>query len=277
MSNKNEFRDKETSMAMEQLELRTYSREEIADVLNINITDTNHFKRNVENKLNKWGYSYEYSRRQVKITKAPTSADEKLAEIMIRYYNMDIRIDTISFAAFLYSLVVYPEFSAMPWEERSKWLEEEFGVCVSDRTLRSWCAKFINSGYIVKNDDYKVRWVTGYYNGEKYRDIIDGDEKMEEFADKYYQTMKELLEKYKDLPRTEKWQNVRSELWNKYKCCIYYCKGLQFSAWDNQMSLEMTQEVVELVNEIAEREPVETKVVIQQSIETIPKDKDFHF
>lgn len=257
---------------MKQLELRTYSRDELADILDVNINDTNHFKRNVENKLNRWGYSYEYSRRRFKILRAPTTADERLAEIMIRYYDMDIRIDTVAFAAFLYSLVTYPEFVAMPWEERSKWLENEFQITVSDRTLRSWCAKFIKSGYIVKDNSYKVRWITGYCNGEKYRDIIDGDKELEEFADKYKQDMKDFLEKYKDLPAKEKWVNVRNQLWDKYKCCIYYCKGLQLSAWDNNMSLEMLQEVIELVNEIAEREPVDTKCVIQQSIEMVPKE-----
>ena len=270
-NNNNNIKGKDVAM-VKQLELRTYSREEIADVLKVNINDTNHFKRNVENKLNRWGYSYEYSKRQFKILKAPTSADERLAEIMIRCYDMDIRTDTIAFATFLYSLVVFPEFNAMPWEERSKWLEEEFKICVSDRTLRSWCSKLIKNGTIIKNDNYKIRWITGYYNGEKYRELIDeNDKELIQFADEYKKYMQQLLKLYQHLPQKEKWQNVRKGLWNKYKCCIYYCKGLQFSAWDNQMSVEVLQEVIELINEIAEREPTETKFIMQQSIETISK------
>lgn len=268
MSNNNKVLGKET--AMKQLELRTYSREEIADVLNVNIKDTNHFKRNVENKLNNWGYSYKYSRRQFEILRAPTTANERLSEIMQRAYGMDIRIDTIAFASFLYSLVVFPEFIAMPWEERSKFLEEEFGICISDRTLRSWCAKFIESGYIVKDESYKVRWITGYYDGEKYREVIDEDDiTMKEYADKYQQEKQKLLKKYKDLPPKEKWENVIREMWDKYHCCIYYCKGLQLSAWDNQMDMETLQEVIELINEIAENTPAETEYIIQQSIQTI--------
>lgn len=274
----NNFLGKETSIRMDQLELRTYSRQEIAEILDVDINDTNHFKRNVESKLNKWGYSYEYSKRQFKILKVPTSADERLSEIMMRYYDMDIRIDTISFASFLYSLVMYPEFNAMPWEERSKWLEEEFKVSVSDRTLRSWCSKFINSGAIVKNNDYKVRWLTGYYNGEKYREIIDGNKELEQFANEYFEYKKQLLYTYKDLPQSEKWKKTLSLLWEKYKCCIYYCKGIQFSAWDNKMPIEILQEVIELVDEIAERDSsVETKIVVQQRIEVIEKQNDNNF
>lgn len=256
--------------AMKQLELRTYSREEIADVLNVNIKDTNHFKRNVENKLNNWGYSYKYYKRQFEILRAPTSANERLSEIMQRTYGMDIRVDTVAFASFLYSLVVFPEFIAMPWEERSKFLNEEFGVKISDRTLRSWCAKFINSGYIIQDDNYKVRWVTGYMNGEKYRDIINEEDTiMKEYADRYQEEKRELLKKYKDLPPKEKWEQVIKEMWDKHHCCIYYCKGLQFSAWDNTMDLEILQEVIELVNEIAENTPAETEYIIEQKIQTI--------
>jgi hypothetical protein len=256
-------------LSMKQLELRTYSREELADILNININDTNHFKRNVENKLNNWGYSYKYYKRQFEIIRVPTTANERLSEIMQRAYGMDIRIDTIAFAAFLYSLVVYPEFTAMPWQQRCVFLKEEFQVEVSDRTLRAWCSKFISSGYITKDDNSKVRWITGYANGEKYRDIIDGDPLMEQFADNYQQKKSELLKKYKSFPRKERWQMVLKELWDTYHCCIYYCKSLQFSAWNNQMDMETLQEMIELVNEIAENTPAETEYIIQQNIQMI--------
>ena len=41
---------------MQQLEKQFYSREEIAELLAVKITD--HFKRDVINKLDKWGYQY---------------------------------------------------------------------------------------------------------------------------------------------------------------------------------------------------------------------------
>lgn len=258
------------SNAMSQLELRAYSREEIAEVLGVNLKDTNHFKRNVESKLTKWGYSYEYSRKEVKIIAAPATAEEKLSEIMIRAYDMDIRIDSFSFAAFLYSLVVFPDFISMPWEERSKYLEEEFGISVSDRTLRSWCSRFIETRTVIKDDEYKTRWITGYVNGEKYRDLVDGDEDLEKFADDYQKEKMELLNQYKDLDDKEKWSNVRRTLWDKYHCCVYCCKGIMLSAWNDALNNETLKEVIELVNEIAEKEPVDTKVVVEQHMESTP-------
>jgi len=262
---------------MKQLKLGTYTREEIANILGVNINDTNHFKRNVENKLIKWGYSFKYSRKEVTITRIPTTADEKLAEILIREYNLDIRIDTNAFAAFFYSIVVFPEFSSMPWEERAEFLKDEFGVCVSDRTLKSWCSRLLQTSTVVKDDSNKTRWITGYYQGEKYRELVDGDKELEKLADDYRKSMKELLDKYKTIENKEKWALVRKELWNKYQCCIYYCKSIAATAFDNTESLETLQEMVELVNEIAEREPVETAVVITSSIVTIPKKDEFKF
>lgn len=256
---------------MQQLELCSYSRAEIAKILDVNVDDTNHFKRNVEAKLQKWGYSYEYSRKTVTLTKAPTTADEKLAEILVREYDIDVRIDTYAFAAFLYSLVVFPEFGSMPWEERAKWLEEEFGVEVSDRTLRSWCSRLISTSTVHKDDTYKTRWITSYYNGEKSRDLVDGDKELEEFADGYQQTKLELLEKYKELSDKEKWNCVRKDLWEKYKCCVYYCKGITLTAFDST-SLDTMQELIELVNEIAEREPVEVTEVVSLSVVVKPKE-----
>lgn len=262
-----------------QLELRAYSREEIALVLGVDLKDTNHFKRNIEAKLNKWGYSYEYSRKAVTITRAPTSAYERLAEIMIRNYDMDIRIDTFAFSTFLYSLVVFPEFVSMPWEERAIFLKDEFNVEVSDRTLRSWCARFFESGTLIKNNDIKTRWVTSYVDGEKCRMLVDGDPYLEQAADTYFKDFSNLMKTYKDLPKKERWDIVHKTLWDKYHCCYYSCKGISFSAWDDVSSFEVLQEMIELVNEIAEKEPVNTTVVINQTLEasSVTKEGEFKF
>jgi hypothetical protein len=261
---------------MKQLKLGTYTREEIAKEFNLETSNKN-FARKVKETLTKWGYSFEYSRKQITITRIPTTADEKLAEILIREYGLDIQTETNAFAAFFYSIVVFPEFSSMPWEERAEFLEDEFGVCVSDRTLRSWCSRLLQTSTVVKDDSNKTRWITGYYQGEKYRELVDGDKELEKLADDYRKSMKELLDKYKTIENKEKWSLVRKELWNKYKCCIYYCNTLTTTAFDNTESLEILQEMVELVNEIAEREPVETAVVITSSIVTIPKKDGFKF
>ena len=266
---------------MKQLRIGSYTRAEIAEALNVNLADTNHFKRNVEAKLMKWGYSYEYSRKEVKITQIPTTADERLAELLIREYDIDVQIDTYAFSAFLYSIVVFPEFASMPWEERVNWLKEEFEIEVSDRTLRTWCSRLIDSNTIAKDNSYKTRWITGYFNDEKYRMLVDGNKELEESADRYQKDKFRLLDEYSYLDNKEKWETVRKELWNKYHYCVYYCKGLCLLAWD-KTSLETMQELIELVNEIAEREPTETIKIVEQHLETTPvfekiKEEEFVF
>lgn len=86
------------------------------------------------------------------------------------------------------------------------------------------------------------------------------------------------MEEYKNLDNSEKWSMVRKSLWNKYHCCVYTCKGIIFSAWNDVLSREMMQTVIELVNEIAEREPSENIIKYEQSIITTPiSDNKFYF
>ncbi len=74
---------------MNQLELRSYPRAEIAEVLSVNIKDSGHFKRNVENKLSKWGYGFHYETAAVEILSKPETPEERLAEILYRSFGFD--------------------------------------------------------------------------------------------------------------------------------------------------------------------------------------------
>jgi hypothetical protein len=40
--------------------------------------------------LNKWGYSYNYSRKGWEITQVPQTAKERLTEILLREYGLDV-------------------------------------------------------------------------------------------------------------------------------------------------------------------------------------------
>ncbi len=74
---------------MEQLELRSYPRAEIAKVLSVNIRDSRHFKRNIENTLSKWGYGFRYETAAVEILSKPETPEERLAEILYRGFGFD--------------------------------------------------------------------------------------------------------------------------------------------------------------------------------------------
>ena len=251
-----------------QLELRPYSRQEMADVLGVDINDSKHFKRNVINTLTKWGYDFEYSRKEIRIKRKPTSAPEKLSEIMIRLYDLDVQLDTYAFSCFFYLLIVSPEFAAMPWEERSHVIMREFGIEVSDRTLKSWGKKLTDAGTFVKDTTTRLRWVTGYYNGEKYRMLVDGDKHLEEQVSKYTKELSELLKK-NDMDNAERWSNALAKLWNKYHFCVYYAKGFTLSAWDKYSNSDMIDYILGLVSEIAGMEPYDTVVSITQEFKNV--------
>ena len=234
---------------MNQLELRYYPREEIAEICGIDAKSQN-FKRNVESKLVKWGYSYNYSRKGVEIISQPQTAKERLSEMMIRKYDLDIQIDCYEFATFLYSLLLDDAFSSMPWKEREDWLRVEFNISVDERTLRKWCSKFISHGTIVKDKSNKSYWKTNY---DKTREEISIDDKERQDYWKEFWEMKKNGE-----------EDIQKRLWNKYGCCYYSCATLMVSAFDDISELE---EIIELVNEIAEAEPTET--VVETTIKLI--------
>lgn len=267
---------------MNQLEKKFYSRQEIAEALSLNIADSNHFKRNVQNKLMKWRYSFEYSSKGVLITKVPETAEERLSEILIREYGIDIQIDTYSFACFITAFEDIENFTAMPWGERVELLKKTYNVSADERTLRNWCSKLIKTNTVVKTSK-KAHWRTIVVNGVKTREWIDGIEEAEQEMREYYENRKLLVNNYisdclasgkKDYKeiKAEAWKNANHELWNKYGCCYYSCKSFAIGAFDD---LRLLEEIQELVREIADKgeEPV---VRVNVSIST-GANKEFIF
>ena len=248
---------------MRQLEKRFYTRSELAEVLQIRL-DNKNFARDVKNTLMNWGYSFEYSRKGAEITRQPQTDEEKLAEIMIRKYDIDIQVDTYAFACFIIAFFEIETFDAMPWEERAKNLIEIYGIETDGtvesfaRTLKKWCSKLMKSGTIIKSNA-KMHWRTTCFNGKKFREWINGDAKLEEEMHRYFESRKKYLEEYitaeiakgrKDYKEinTEAWKHTNEELWRKYGCCYYSCKTLVLSAFDD---MEELAEVYELVKGIS--------------------------
>lgn len=268
---------------MQQLEAKFYSRTEIAEELSLNINDNKHFKRNVENKLVKWGYSFEYSRKGVLITRAPETANEKLAEILIREYDLDIQIDTYAFACFITAFEDAETFESMPWSERADVLKEGYGVTVSDRTLRNWASKLFKTGTLAKSND-KSHWKTTLvYPGKKVRQWIDDiEDEMQQMAE-YYERRRQLVKQYlndnvtsgkEDFNKVKSaaWTFANQTLWSEYGCCYYTCKTVKPGAFDETGCL---QEIYELVRDIA-ADGEEAVFKVDVSITTGNK-KEFNF
>lgn len=257
---------------MKQLEVRFYGRAELAEVLQIDVKNKN-FARQVKNKLMNWGYSFEYSRKGVNIIRQPQTAQEKLAEIMIRKYDLDIQIDTTAFACFLTAFFEVDGFNAMPWAEREKILKEIYDVSVDERTLRNWCSKLIKTNTIYKDNKEKTYWCTTVFDGVKKRELVN-EEEMEELK-QYWEYRHKFLDNYissaiasgrKDYKaiNAEARKEANKALWREFGCCYYSCKTLLLSAFDDISNLE---EIYDLIKEIIYDDEY-TKVEI-----TIKKEK----
>lgn len=264
---------------MEQLELRFYTRQEIADVLSVNINDSNHFKRNIEAKLQRWGYGYDYSRSGVKITSRPEAAEERLAEILYRHYKLDVQTNPTAFACFLHALMEIEDFDSMPWEERANILFREYLVQVCDRTLRNWASKLFALGILYKNGKRNL-WRTTYCNGIKVREQVEPDdpERLEYLAERerIFTEEKELLENHGITPKAASaaaWKTVYEQLWKRFGCCYYSCNSLLLNAFD-PTETAMLKEVYELVSEITREQ--QTTMLYKGENELLYSKEDYH-
>lgn len=246
-------------LTLRQLEKRFYNRQEIAEILSEKIEGNKHFKRNVEDKLKKWGYEYTYSIKGVQILKVPETAEEKLAELMLKEYKLDVQIDLKDFAYFLYAFQEIDGFEAMPWKEREAALIEFYGIIVNERTLRNWSSKLIKTGTMAKCKEAKVYWRTSKILGETKRELVSGDEELEKEMRQYWNYRRQLLE------QKLKWDEVNKELWNFFGCCYYSCSFIAISAFD---SVGLFQEIFDLVEEVIKNDRNKVKEVPEQQFPT---------
>jgi len=195
----------------------------------------------VENTLNKWGYTYTYTRCAIEITSAPESAAARLNEIMIREFKLDIQIDSFAFACFLKAFSEVDGFCSMPWKEREEIFKAAYGITVSERTLKSWGAKLIERGLLAKEGERSC-WRTLY---NKQRELVTGDQEAEAEARAWFAERAQMVKECKN--NQEAYKKAFSALWGKYGCCYYYCKGFELAAYDEKTK-KLFQEIYELVD-----------------------------
>ena len=163
---------------------------------------------------------------------------------MIKDYGLDVRVDIKAFACFLLAFSEVEGFEAMPWAERENWLKEAYGVEVSERTLRKWCNKLIETDTLTKSDAAKAYWRTSKINGKTIRELVSGDDEMEAEMKQYWDCRRQLLEEHN-------WKETNEILWNTFGCCYYSCKFFGLSAFD---TVGGVQEIYELINIIINQE-----------------------
>lgn len=224
---------------MQQIEVRNYSRTEMAELLKVEITDS-HFSRKVQSILTKWGYSFVYSRKVIQITAAPSTAQERLNELLIREFDLDIRIDIGKFATFVY-LLMDEEFSSMPFGERANVMKQDYNIEVSEITLKRWYKKLVDYNAVETDRLRKTYWVSMYVDGQKTRMKVDEDD---EGKIKYEKHRRKLAEKnIKDgMNKADAYSSANLTCWKEFKCCYYSCNTIILNAF-NQQFFELAEEV----------------------------------
>ena len=240
---------------MDQLELRVYPRNEIAEILSVNIHDSNNFARNVRDKLKKWGYGFDYTRSAVTILPKPETPAERLKEVLYRGLEINIQIDAVQFACFVAAFSDIEGFNTMPWPEKANQYNAYYGFCVCDKTLQNWYnhLKDLGISTVLKGS---VAWRTWKVKGINHRAPVSKEEK--ETMDQFIQRRRELLAKYRKecveagmLPKdvnNRAGEKAYVDLWEEFGCCYYWCKNLTLSAFSSK-GIDV-HEVYELISEI---------------------------
>ena len=269
---------------MQQLELREYPRAEIAEVLSLNLKDSKHFKRDGENRLTKWGYTYKWEKRKNPIILSkPETPKDRLAEIVYRSFGMDIQVDAVQIGCFLVAFTDIEDFDSMPWEKKAEVYYQRYGVWVEPRTMRGWCHHLIQKGIIaVGAESEKTAWRTTIVDNKKYRErLLPGEPN--EILD-YFERRKEISEEELDAAyaamkysgdtkaqaKRKAWKETYKRLWADYGCCYYYCKCFALSAFSEDYGADLC-EVYELAQELADEASERTEA--RQKIQ-IPKIED---
>ena len=244
---------------MEQLELRAYERQEIAEILHVR-NDPHNFTRDVSNRLQKWGYEGTViNRGPVIITHKPVTAEERLKEIMFRLFDLDTQTGTNGemdngatvFACFLHFMMSEEIAQTMPWDERYAWLEENYGVKVARPCLNRWAKRLIENEIMEKSTGKTdaMWWMTYYIDGKKYRHPVDDDDpELQAYRHFQDQTYSVQLKLTKDNWKTA-YAATKKIMWQEFKCCYYQCKCLQV----NGITTEEIEMVLELIEEIVEK------------------------
>ena len=243
---------------MEQLEVRSYQRQEIAAIMGLDVTSHN-FIRDVRDRLEKWGYTYEAPRGGAfNITSRPTSARARLKEIMVRLFKLDVQIavddgvrdGTLDFACFLDFMLNEPNAETMPWTMRHTMIKDMYDMDISEITLRRWVSRLIQHDILNKSHfrQDSMWWKTTIIDDQKNQEPVPENEI--ETVHHYFQRRSEILqEKIETLgDKNKAWNETYKKLWSEFGCCYYRCHCLQINGIGN----DEINTILTLVSDIIE-------------------------
>jgi len=230
---------------MEQLELKTYTREEIAAITGRKI-NSRQFARDVKHDLAAFGYKYEWINRVgVQITSLPEGNEARFKNLLVERLGIDSQVNPIDFACFISALSTYKGFDSMPYRKREEVMNEICGHDISESTLRNWARKLFASknaerfrkGALWKTyrDEHKIK--------RQVKVEIDSDE-YKHFCEVRSDTL-ETLDKM-GVPANQRWGMMICELYKEYGH-FYYCPEICLNALGDDV-----EEICELVTAIME-------------------------
>ena len=235
---------------MKQLEIRPYSRQEMAQIIHKK-ADSPNFVRDVRSILDSWGYTCELPRGgAVIITRKPETAKEQLAEIMIRLFNLDVQIDVYGFACFLHLMLTKPEAQRMPWGVRHSMIKEMYGQDVSEITLRRWTKHLLDADILSKSQcPQSAEWWMTYNDSAtgKHQEAVDDSDlpKVHQYWQRHGEVLSEMRNVYNG-NESLAWSETKKAMWAEFGCCYYRCKCLQI----NGIGHEEIATIVALLDEI---------------------------
>lgn len=244
------------SSSVYRFEKRSYPRAEIAEIMALNPKSRN-FARDVKNRLDKWGYEYEYKSSSVLITKVPATPEERLNELLIKKLNLDIQTNLRGFALVFYLLSTDYDFATSPWLTKENIILREYGFDIDDSTMRNWARKLIRANVIAKDIDSPEPWRTIILNGSKKQERLDmNDEKTLKEKEEYYSLRSQYLQEadteYQKATQTaemnpKRWEIAIRRLWKEKKCCYYTVKPFVFNAFFDD---DDYKEIFELIQRV---------------------------
>lgn len=252
------------------LEKRFYSIQELREALEVQQ------KKDILKNLDKLGYDFTWiNRRGAEIIKLPEegSPEQQLKCLLINRLGLDVQTDIKAFAAFFYMLQD-DLFLTTPWESRAKILKQQFGIEVSDKTLRNYNSKLVKKDIMIKNNSDYEFWCSFYIGGEKYQEPVnDTDENDIKAMEDWFNKRKEYLEaadlEYQkaigeaDVKNPNRWKIAMNKLWDTTKTVYYKVRSWTFNAFDDKDIKEILR-LSSLV--VADIEPEEVEEIVEKEI-----------
>ena len=273
---------------MEKLELRAYPRDEIALVTGIPLvystgTPNKDFINRVRERLAKWGYSCETPRGgSIIITSIPTTAEEQLAEMMMRDFNLDCQTETINFACFIHFMLTEDGAETMPWLERESRINEIYGYDIDQKTLCRYANRLIEQGAMIPPQPSQAdQWWKTTIEGRKIQCPVPEDQQEE--VNEYYRRRSEVVQEWKTALKCDQattkeerkmltnqaWSAAYKQMWSEFGCCYYRCKCLQFSGFGYQEIERLLDLVTEIVEGVMEEHGKEVSVKSSKDVQTL--------